>query len=91
MSTAPTAPAHPVLHNLGQLLLRYGPLVLQWLISSGIIKLPPGVTLPTLPAPGVQADPAVMAQLNHAVEVDTAALAAHLHDCAELLSTTLGN
>ena len=80
MSTAPApAPKHPVLHNLGLLLLKYGPVLLQWLISSGIIKLPPGVTLPPLPTPGGQVDPATQAAFDAVdAEVDHPALHAHL-------------
>lgn len=80
MSTAPApAPAHPVLHNLGVLLLKYGPILLQWLISSGILKLPPGGTLPPLPTPGAAVDAPTQAAFDAIdAEVDHAALHSHL-------------
>ena len=66
----------PVLQNLLNLLKTYGPILLQWLIASGIIKLPGGGTLPPLPALPSEAqlagtlDPAVEKQLDIAVELD---------------------
>lgn len=93
-TTAPVK-THPVLANLWQLILKYGPTIIMWLISSGIIKLPPGVTLPpglfggtTAPAPGSPA-PAALAHLDIMVEYDAAAAADILATLAELHADVL--
>lgn len=83
MSTTP-APRHPMLANLFQLFVKWGPTLLNWLISAGVIKLPGGGTLPplpTLPAGSVvTASVKDHAALDIPVEVDAKALHAALAD-----------
>lgn len=89
--------ALPILINLGKLLATYGPQILQLLIQIGVIKLPPGVTLPTLPAAPSEnvasAHAAALAALGPVqAELNLAALAGHAGDLSRLyLDAQAGN
>jgi hypothetical protein len=78
--------ALPVLISLGKILAQYGPLVVNFLIESGLLKLPAGATLPPLaPIPGAAADPVRLAEL-HAIraELDLDGLAGHSEELKRL-------
>ncbi len=86
--------ALPVLINLGKFIVAYGPAVLAWLVQSGVIRLPAGVTLPSLPSSRHAAiDPAHMALLAATQgELDLDALADHAGDLSRLyLDARSGN
>lgn len=86
--------ALPILINLGKVLATYGPQILQLLVDMGVIKLPPGVVLPTLPAsPTAAADPGQLALIGAIqAELDIDALASHAGDLSRLyLDARAGN
>jgi hypothetical protein len=65
--------------------------LLNLLVSSGIIKLPPGVTIPPLPtSPASALHPSIAAQLKSVeVELDPQALAEHIRETSKLLADAL--
>lgn len=89
MSTVPVTPApkHPILQNLGALLKSWGPILLGWLISSGIITGPGGTPLPPLPplpAAGTQPTAAALAQYEKTdIEFHPALMAKHMARLAQ--------
>lgn len=86
--------ALPILINLGKVLATYGPQILQLLVEMGVIKLPPGVVLPTLPgSPTAAMEPAQLAAAGAIrAELDIDALAEHAGDLSRLyLDARAGN
>jgi hypothetical protein len=86
--------AIPVLISLGKIVAQYGPLVVEFLINSGLLKLPDGVSFPlALKSPHASANAADVSALTAIqAELDVEGLAGHAGELNRLyLDARSGN